>query len=100
MTTHPLTEVQNFVLAELQKARSFVPGPQFADDPLLLRGVMQRTLPHFDKVQLTQDQIRRLYEVFQVEAQQYRQQYHQYLSPDAYADVLDDIKKMLERMEL
>lgn len=100
VTTHPSTEVQNFVVAEIQKARNFVPGPQFADDPLRLREVMQRTLTQFGGIQLSQDQIRRLYELFQIEAQQYRQRHHQYLSPDAYAGVLDDIKKMLERMEL
>jgi hypothetical protein len=68
MTTHPSNEVYNFVLAEIQKARNFVPGPQFADDPILLRGVMQRTLIQFQTVRLTPEQIRRLYDYFQTEA--------------------------------
>jgi 20S proteasome alpha/beta subunit len=61
---------------------------------------MQRTLIQFQTVRLTPEQIRRLYDYFQTEAQQYRQRYHQYLAPDAYAGVLEDIMKMLERMEL
>jgi hypothetical protein len=60
---------------------------------------MQRTIQRFQDTNLTQEQIGRLYEYFATEAQHYRQQYHQYIAPDAYKAVLAEIKAMLERMK-
>jgi hypothetical protein len=89
-----------FVIEEIQKARNFPPGPQYADDPLRLLKVMQSVKMQFSNAELSDDQARRLYEYFQEEAKNYRQQYHQYFRPTgAHDDVLKDIEAMLGHLK-
>jgi hypothetical protein len=98
---HPFTIVNEFILAEIQKARKWTakPGPQYADDPEHLRSVALRLLKQHGDANLTQQQRTRLYECFAVEAEQFRNQYHKYIAHDAYKDVLDDIQKILDRIK-
>jgi phosphoglycolate phosphatase-like HAD superfamily hydrolase len=95
----PFNTVNLFIMSEIQKERSVPPGRQYADDPLILLRVMQRTIQQHGNVNLTQQQIDRLYQHFQTEAQHFRQQYHQYVTPNAYDEVLPNIKAMLDRMK-
>ncbi len=98
-TPTEIQELTHFAISEVQKERRWTgnPGPQHADDPLRLLGIMQRI--RTQNVKLTQPQADKLYEYFQTEAQQYRQQWHQYFpSTDAYKDVLANIKAMLGHM--
>jgi hypothetical protein len=98
---HPFTAVSEFILTDIQTARLWTakPGPQFADDPQALLGVMQRTLLRFQDVNLTPFQATSLYEAFVIEGQQFRERYAPYLAHDAYKDVNEDIKVMLESMK-
>jgi hypothetical protein len=99
--THPFTTINEFILAEIQKARQWTlqPGPQYTEDPEKLRGVALRTLEQYGDTNLTQDQRKKLHECFQMEAQQFRERYHQYIPHDAYNNVLADIKSILERIK-
>lgn len=98
---HPFNTINLFVIDEIQKARQWTanPGPQYADDPVALLHVMQRTMQQFHDTNLTQEQVKRLHDHFATEAQQFRQRYHQYIPHDAYKGVLDDIQAMLDRMK-
>ncbi len=104
MPKHPYTEVSEFILTEIQNARRWTtkPGPQFADDPTNLLGIMQRTLIQFQGVGLSQQHIDQLYGLFVTEGQQFYSQWTnggRYLRHDAYKDVNADIKAMLDRMK-
>jgi len=99
-TPDKFKDINLFVIGEIQKMRNFQAGPQYADDPIRLRGVMQQVKMQFSDADLSDDQARRLYESFQQEAQMYRQQYHQYFAPTgAYDGVLGDIKAMLDHLK-
>jgi hypothetical protein len=98
---HPFTTINEFILTEIQKMRRWTvqPGPQYADDPKKLRDVALLTLQQYGDASLTPEQRKRLHDCFAMEAQQFRQQYHQYIAHDSYKDVLDDIKSILERIK-
>jgi hypothetical protein len=99
-TPEQFKDINLFMIGEIQKMRNFQAGPQYADDPIRLRGVMQQIKIQFQNADLSDDQARRLYELFQIEAQNYRQQYHQYFAPTgAYDGVLSDIKAMLDHLK-
>jgi hypothetical protein len=93
--------VSDFILTDIQAARLWTvkPGPQFADDPQALLGVMQQTLLRFQDVNLTPFQATSLYEAFVIEGQQFRERYSRDLAHDAYKDVNADIRVMLESMK-
>lgn len=86
------------IIEQISNARNFSPGPQHADDPLRLLGVMQNAARAFQAVPMTKEQQTRLYEYFQIEAQQYRKQWHQYFEARTYDDVLKDIKAIIENL--
>ncbi len=87
-----------FIIEQISSARNFPHGPQHADDPLRLRGVMQNAALAFQTVPMTKEQQNKLFEYFQIEAQQYRQQWHQYFESRTYDDVLKDIRAIIERL--
>lgn len=92
-------DLHHFAIAEVTKERGWTgqPGPQHADDPLRLLAVMQRIKIRGGK--LTREQADKLYQYFQIEAQQYRSTWHQYFPPSgAYDEVLQNIKEMLGHM--
>jgi uncharacterized protein YpuA (DUF1002 family) len=98
---HPFTDINEFILTEIQKVRRWTvqPGPQYADDPQRLRDVALRALQQYGVTDLTPQQRQRLYDCFAQEAQEFRRQYHQYIAHDAYKDILADIKSILERIK-
>jgi hypothetical protein len=99
-TPDQFKQIHEFIIEAVAKMRNFQPGPQHADDPERLRGVMQAVKINFPTADLSEDQAKRLFDSFQVEAQQYRQQYHKYFPPTgAYDGVLGDIHAMLDHLK-
>jgi hypothetical protein len=99
-TPEQFKDINLFIVGGIHKIRTFQAGPQYADDPGRLRGIMQAVKVQFPTADLSDDQVRLLYESFQEEAKIYRQRYHQYFAPTgAYDGVLGDIKAMLDRLK-
>jgi hypothetical protein len=91
-------DFHHFVMAEINARRSVPAGLQHADDPRLLLGVMQTAITRH-QIELTREEVQKIYDVFAQEAQEYHNRFHNYVEVDDYQDYLKHIKTMLDRME-
>jgi len=101
MGLSPYQTLSHFIITTLQQRRSQPAGLQFADDPELVRGVIQSAMKIFGNdhnLTLTRQQIDNIFTMLHAEAAEYEKQYKKYLDMGDYKIPLEDCKMMLERL--
>jgi hypothetical protein len=91
-------DFNNFVMTEIQARRSRPAGLQHRDDPRLLLEVMQTAMMRYPQVELTPEEVQKIYDYFAQEGVEYHNRFSSYVQVADYQEYLKDIRAMLDRM--